>query len=27
MPRFNDGRDTRTTPYHVYKVLGALTAP
>jgi sugar lactone lactonase YvrE len=27
MPRFNDGKDTRTTPYHVYKVLGALTAP
>jgi sugar lactone lactonase YvrE len=27
MPRFNDGKDIRTTPYHVYKVLGALTAP
>jgi sugar lactone lactonase YvrE len=27
MPRFNDGKDTRTTPYHVYKVIGALTGP
>jgi sugar lactone lactonase YvrE len=27
MPRFNGGKDMRTTPYHVYKVIGALGAP
>jgi len=27
MPRFNGGKDLRTTPYHVYKVIGALAAP
>ncbi len=27
MPRFNGGKETRTTPYHVYKVVGALAAP
>lgn len=27
MPRFNGGKDMRTTPYHVYKVIGALAAP
>ena len=27
MPRFNGGQDTRTIPYHVYKVVGALAAP
>lgn len=27
MPRFNGGKDTRTIPYHVYKVVGALAAP
>jgi len=27
MPRFNGGKDIRTTPYHVYKIVGALAAP
>ncbi len=27
MPRFNGGKDTRTTPYHLYKIVGALAAP
>jgi sugar lactone lactonase YvrE len=27
MPRFNGGKDTRTTPYRVYKIVGALAAP
>jgi sugar lactone lactonase YvrE len=27
MPRFNGGKDMRTTPYHLYKVIGALAAP
>lgn len=27
MPRFNGGNETRTVPYHVYKVVGALAAP
>src|SRR5262249_8225272 len=27
MPRFNGGKDTRTTPYHIYKLIGALAAP
>ena len=27
MPRFNGGKEMRTTPYHVYKVIGALAAP
>jgi sugar lactone lactonase YvrE len=24
MPRFNGGKDMRTTPYHLYKIIGAL---
>src|SRR5262249_46975460 len=27
LPRFNGGKDLRTTPYHVFKVIGALAAP
>ena len=27
MPRFNGGKEMRTTPYHVYKVIGAMGAP
>ena len=27
MPRFNGGKDMRTVPYQVYKVVGALAAP
>ncbi|HEY1583745.1 MAG TPA: L-dopachrome tautomerase-related protein [Chthoniobacterales bacterium] len=27
MARFNGGKDMRTTPYHLYKVIGALAAP
>ena len=27
MPRFNGGKDMRTTPYRLYKVIGALAAP
>ena len=27
MPRFNGGKDVRTLPYHVYKIVGALAAP
>ena len=27
MPRFNGGKDMRTTPYHLYKVIGAMAAP
>ena len=27
MPRFNDGKDTRTSPYQLFKVVGALAAP
>ena len=27
MPRFNGGKDMRKIPYHVYKIVGALTVP
>ncbi|CAN5454602.1 L-dopachrome tautomerase-related protein [soil metagenome] len=27
MPRFNGGKDMRTTPYRLYKIIGALAAP
>jgi sugar lactone lactonase YvrE len=27
MPRFNGGKEMRTTPYFIYKVIGALAAP
>jgi len=27
MPRFNGGKDMRTVPYHVYRIVGALAAP
>jgi len=27
MPRFNGGKDLRTTAYHIFKVIGALAAP
>ncbi|MGI8890806.1 MAG: SMP-30/gluconolactonase/LRE family protein [Chthoniobacterales bacterium] len=27
MSRFNGGKDVRSTPYHLYKVIGALAAP
>lgn len=27
MPRFNGGKDMRTTPYHLFKVVGALASP
>ena len=27
MPRFNGGKDMRPTPYHLYKIVGALAAP
>lgn len=27
MPRFNDGKSTRTTPYQLWKIIGTLTAP
>lgn len=27
MPRFNGGKDLRTVPYHVYKIVGALATP
>ncbi len=27
MPRFNGGKDMRATPYHLYKIVGALAAP
>jgi sugar lactone lactonase YvrE len=27
MPRFNGGKDMRTTPYHLYKIIGALGTP
>lgn len=27
MPRFNGGKDMHTTPYHLYRVVGALAAP
>ncbi|MBA3543643.1 MAG: SMP-30/gluconolactonase/LRE family protein [Chthoniobacterales bacterium] len=27
MPRFNGGKDMRTVPYHIYKIVGALAAP
>jgi sugar lactone lactonase YvrE len=27
MPRFNGGKDMRTTPYYLYKIIGALGTP
>ena len=27
MPRFNGGKSTRTTPYQLWKIIGALAAP
>ena len=27
MPRFNGGKERRTTPYYIYKIVGALAAP